>query len=103
MIKPKPRKSRWQALLDVTSAPAASQLPAAVPAERRDATARTELLCRVHSEFEEMPGLTLTPAQAARFFGLPPTIASRILMRLTDARVLRQKRDGQFSLCVEET
>jgi len=98
MIKRKAVESRWQAMLDIASAPAGAHLPAAVPTERRNLAARHALLCRIHSEFEEMPGLSLTLVQAARLFGLPHGIASRILDRLTDARVLRQMGDGQFAL-----
>jgi hypothetical protein len=101
MIKRKAIESRWQAILDVTSAPAVAHLPAAVSAERRDVAARHALLCRIHSEFEEMPGLSLTLGQAARLFGLSHGIASRILERLTDARVLSQTGDGQFVLRVD--
>ncbi|GAC1455803.1 MAG: hypothetical protein PVSMB1_05380 [Gemmatimonadaceae bacterium] len=50
-----------------------------------------------------MPGLSLTLGQAAKLFGLPPDIASRILERLTDTRVLRRRSDGQFALRVEES
>ena len=103
MVKRKPLESGWQSILDNALVPAVARLPAEVPAERRDAAARHALLCRIHGEFEEMPGLSLTPGQAARLFGLSPDIASRILDRLTDARVLRQSRDGQFALRVEES
>jgi hypothetical protein len=74
----------------------------AVSAERRDPAARRALLCRIHSEFEEMRGLSLTLGQAARMFGLPLDIASRILERLTHAHVLRRRSNGQFVLGVEE-
>jgi hypothetical protein len=102
MVAREPVVSRWQALLDITLKPAAVRLPAAVSAERRDGPRRHALLCRVHGEFVEMPGLTLTLVQATKLFGLPPDVASRILERLTDAGVLSRKRDGQFSLRVEE-
>ena len=103
MIKRKAVESRWQAILDITLTPAGTHLPAAVPAERRNVAARHALLCRIHSEFEEMPGLSLTPGQAARLFGLSHGIASRILDRLTDARVLRQMGDGQFALRADKS
>jgi DNA-binding MarR family transcriptional regulator len=96
MAKRKPIESRWQALLNITLKPAVARLPAAVREERRDVAARHALLCRIHNEFEEMPGLSLTPRQAARLFGLPPDTVSRILERLTDARVLRKRHD-QFA------
>ena len=97
MAKEKPVVSRWQALLDIALIPAVAQLPAAVPIERRNVVARHALLCRVHREFEEMPGLSLTLDQAARMFGFHPDIIGRILGRLTDARVLRRRSDGQFT------
>ena len=98
----KPLESRWQAILDITLAPAVARLPASVPVERRDLAARHALVYRIHSEFLEMPGLSLTPSQACKIFGLPPDITSRILERLTEARVLRRRSDGQFALRVEE-
>ena len=90
-------ESRWQALLNITLVPAVVRLPPAVVDERRDLAGRCALLCRIHSEFEEMPGLSLTPDQASRLFGVPVEIISRILLRLSDARVLRRRSDGQFA------
>jgi DNA-binding IclR family transcriptional regulator len=83
--------------------PAIARPPAAVPAERRDVAARNGLLLRIQCEFEEMPGLLLTLGQAARLFGLSPAIASRILERLSDACVLRQRSDGKFALRVDQS
>ena len=103
MVKAKPLESSWQAVLDITLVPAVVRLPAAVRVERRDVAARRALLSRIHSEFEEMPGLSLTLGQAARLFGLPHDVASRILGGLTDARVLRHSRDGHFALRVEDS
>ena len=103
MAKGKPLESRWQAILDVPLIPAAARLPAAVSIERRDVSARHALLWRIHSEFEEMPGLALTAAQAAKLFGVSQDIALRVLGRLTDARVLRRTGDGHFALRVEES
>ena len=103
MARRKLIESKWQAILDITLVPAVARLPAAVSAERRDAPARRALLCRVCNEFEEMPGLSLTPGQAARLFGLRPDVALRILDQLTEARVLRQRSDGRFVIRVEES
>ena len=103
MVKRQPRESSWQALLDITLVPASAHLPASVRVERRDVAARHALLRRIHNEFQEMPGLSLTSAQAAKLFGLPHDIASRILERFTDAHVLRQSSDGRFALRVEES
>lgn len=102
MVKRKPLQSGWQAILDITLEPAVARLPTSVPAERRNVAARHALVYRIHSEFQEMPGLSLTLGQAGKIFGLPPAIVSRILDRLTEARVLRQRRDGQFALRIEE-
>ena len=96
MVKRKPIESRWQAFLNTTLVPAVAQLPSTVRPERRNVAARDALLCRIYGEFEEMQGLSLTPRQAARLFGIRPDVVSRILERLTDARVLR-KRDDQFA------
>ena len=103
MAKGKPLESRWQAILDITLVPAVARLPAAVPIERRNISSRNALMWRIHSEFEEMPGLALRPAQAAKLFGVSQDVALRILERLTDARVLRRKGDGHFALRVEES
>jgi hypothetical protein len=99
MVKRKPIERRWQASLDITLVPAVVRLPTAVRTERRDVTSRHALLCRIHAEFKEMPGLSLTVGQATKLFGLSPEIAARILDRLTEARVLALSRDGRFALC----
>lgn len=101
MIRHKALESKRQALLDIAFVPAVARLPATVPIERRDVKARQVLLSRVHSEFEEMRGLSLTLGQAARLFGLSPEIASRIFGQLTAARLLRQRSDGRFALHIQ--
>jgi hypothetical protein len=45
-----------------------------------------------------MPGLSLTLHQATRMFGIPEDVTSRILVRLAEAQLLKQTRDGQFAL-----
>ena len=45
---------------------------------------------RVLAEFEEMPGLTLTPRQAARLFGLDPALCREVLDSLVDLAYLRE-------------
>ena len=102
MAKQRPLESKRQAILDITLVPAVARLPSTVPAERRDVAARHALLCRIQGEFKDMPGLSLTLPQAARLFALRSDIASRILNRLSDERVLRQRRDGQFALRIQE-
>ena len=52
------------------------------------------LLQRVRSEFNEMPGLRLTPAQAARLLGLDNRSCQRILNALVSSAFLRRTADG---------
>ena len=65
--------------------------------ERRDVEAR-QLVSRIQGEFREMPGLSLTVAQAAKLFGLQPDACTRVLSALEDTGVLRQAGDGQYRL-----
>ena len=55
-----------------------------------------ELLCRVRSEFVEMPGLRLTEPQARRLWGLDQASCSMLLETLVEARFLFRTRDGEF-------
>jgi hypothetical protein len=52
-------------------------------------------LRRVRAEFDEMPGLRVTPQQARMLFGLPDTLLGRILGRLAEEGFL-EWRDGQY-------
>jgi hypothetical protein len=70
--------------------------PAKVPTERRDIAARTLLLSRIRGEFDEMPGLCLTVAQASRLFGLPMDVSARILHYLVESSMLRRSLDGRY-------
>ncbi len=102
MAKQKPQAFKWQGLLDIALVPAVARLPASVPAERRDMAARQALLSRICGEFQEMRGLSVTPGQAAKLFGLSPDVTSRVLGQLTEAQVLRRRTDGQFALRGED-
>jgi hypothetical protein len=44
---------------------------------------------RVRGEFNEMPGLRLTPQQAARLWGLEPRTCDEVLRQLVAAAFLR--------------
>ena len=44
---------------------------------------------RVRGEFNEMPGLRLTPKQAARLWGLDPAACEEVLERLIESSFLR--------------
>jgi hypothetical protein len=67
-----------------------------LPADRRDVPARKALLRRVRGEFEEVPGLALTLAQAGRLFHLPPDTCSRVFTELVDAGFLRLTPRGTY-------
>jgi hypothetical protein len=47
------------------------------------------VLERVRGEFNEMPGLRLTPEQAARLWGLDPRSCSEVLRSLVSSSFLR--------------
>ena len=51
---------------------------------------------RFNTEFEEVPGLTLTPAQAARLFGVSVEICQRILRRLADQGTVVLRSDKRY-------
>jgi hypothetical protein len=53
---------------------------------------------RVLAEFEEMPGLMLTPHQASRLFGLDPVLCKVVLDSLVDLAYLRQTGSGSVTL-----
>lgn len=59
------------------------------------------LLHRVRSEFLEMPGLLLTPAQAARLWALDRPTSDRVLDGLTSAGFLARTRHGAYLLASE--
>ena len=51
---------------------------------------------RVRGEFREMPGLTLTIAQARRLWSLDPSTCSEVLSQLVAAGFLSRRDDGTF-------
>ena len=53
---------------------------------------------RVLAEFEEMPGLALTPRQATRLFGLDEEVCRIVLDTLVDLAYLRQTSAGTITL-----
>ena len=58
----------------------------------------TPLLHRVRSEFLEMPGLRLTPDQAARLWSLDRPTSDHILEGLATAGFLSRSRNGAYVL-----
>jgi hypothetical protein len=55
------------------------------------------LFHRVRSEFLEMPGLRLTPAQAARLWALDRSMSEQILNGLASSGFLARTAGGAYS------
>ena len=51
---------------------------------------------RVRGEFREMPGLTLTLAQAGRLWSLDPATCDEVLSHLVASGFLCRRADGAF-------
>ena len=65
--------------------------------DRRDNWGRQRLLARVRGEFREMACLRVTVEEAARLFGLPAEVCSRILNDLAAAGEVRRTGDGRYT------
>lgn len=57
-----------------------------------------QLLPRARGEFLEMPGLRLTPPQAARLWAIDAGTSERLLERLTGAGFLVRNNAGAYLL-----
>ncbi|MGH9382760.1 MAG: hypothetical protein ACRD2N_00485 [Vicinamibacterales bacterium] len=55
-----------------------------------------ELTRRVQSEYEEMPGLSLTAPRAFRFLGLDKETGTAVLAMLVERGFLKQTDDGRY-------
>jgi hypothetical protein len=53
-------------------------------------------ITRVRSEFDEMPCLRVTPAQARLLFGLSASTSDGILSRLAEEGFLIETPDGEY-------
>jgi len=53
-------------------------------------------LNRIRAEYRDMPGLSLTPLQMQRLWGLEPYICAALLEALVAARVLRCTPEGNY-------
>jgi len=74
-------------------------LPVPSPvAEPRTVDSRDALARRVYTEFAEMPGLKLSIEQAARLFGVPSAVCTRVFDELIGQRLMRRTADGRFML-----
>lgn len=80
----------------IPQANASPPLGRANPAERRNLTSRQTLLRRITVEYNEMPGLCLTAAQAQRLFGLRQDISMRVFDALVDGGILHRDVDGVY-------
>ena len=58
---------------------------------------RRELVRRIRGEFEEMPGLSLTSAQASKLFGMSPDVCADILANLIEEGMLSLNSDQRYS------
>ena len=101
MTKNQNADDRQPDLSDVTFQSARATLRPGLPArpvERRNLSSRRALVLRVHSEFMEMPGLTLSIEQAARLFSLPSGVCTRVFGELIRGELLRRTADGRYAL-----
>ena len=57
----------------------------------------TELLHRVRGEYLEMPGLSLTRAQAQRLWNLDCVTCEHLLRLLVEGRFLHCRGDGAYA------
>ena len=76
-------------MLQLTSATSTSDL--AVRPDQKAVIAE-----RVRGEFREMPGLTLTLAQASRLWSLEATACGEVLDHLVEAGFLCRRADGAY-------
>jgi len=57
---------------------------------------RLSIAERIRGEFREMPGLTLTVAQARRLWSLDPSTCSAVLTQLVETGFLCRRADGAY-------
>ncbi len=82
--------------LSIAELPPGREAIASFVVERRNLATRQRLLSRIRAEFSEMPGLSLTLAQAGRLFGLTHDACARILSGLAREGLLRRRGDGTY-------
>ena len=83
--------------MNATLAKAARQLRP----DRRDSACRSALVERVRNEFRDLPGLCVTPSQAARLFGLSEDVCVRVLDELTADAVVQKAGNRYWSLPID--
>jgi hypothetical protein len=57
------------------------------------------LMTRVRGEYDEMPGLRLTLAQACRLWNMEPALCEVVLRTLVREQFLSRTSDGAFIAC----
>jgi hypothetical protein len=62
---------------------------------------REQILRRIRSEYLEMPGLSLTRAQARRLWAMDEQTCGEVLDWLTAARFLHRRDDGAYARITE--
>ena len=55
-----------------------------------------DVVLRVRSEYMEMPGMRLTPAQAQRLWGIDAVATRSVIQTLVETKFLRETPDGAF-------
>lgn len=70
--------------------------PSTTVPDRRSATVDEALLARIVGEYDEMPGLSLTPAQAQRLWRLDEATCRASLNFLVHRRVLAITPRGRY-------
>jgi hypothetical protein len=68
-----------------------------VPNSDDVALANEHELCRLWTEYVELPGLRLTREQARRFCSVDDLICTQLLDSLVNARLLVQGADGRYA------
>jgi hypothetical protein len=58
----------------------------------------THLLRRIREEFQEVPGLCLTVAEASRFWALDPSMCEQVLTALASTGFLTRGMDERYRL-----
>ena len=59
-------------------------------------TALRDLLARIEGEYQEMPGMCVTPPQAQRLWGLDAATCEVVLSTLLDRGILKRTRRGTY-------
>ena len=96
MSLPRPSLASLSSLDSIKGRPASMGLPAYRGIERRDTAQRQALVRRLIAEFDEMPGLRLSLAQASRLFGVSQSAIARILTDLTRSGTLCRNANNLF-------